>query len=162
MNTTAQEREHLRAALRGQRLPTLAIALDVPVTTLEMFINGRALLTPELMNAIAAIVRRQQNIPAPIPRNGMRLTSRALKCTLMLTPAELAALPDPGSSSRVVLEIAVGAQSYNVDIAAKSLRKTKATISENGPDNVACFIQGRLDGSTIVEAGLVAQVKQPK
>jgi hypothetical protein len=156
------EVESIRAALRGKRLPTLAAELDVPVTTLEMFVTDRANLAPTLMNAIAAILARQQNTPTPIPRNTMRLNARALKVTAMLSADELAALRDPGSNARTVLEIAVGGRTVTADIATKSVRKAKATINEHGAANVISFIQGKLVGDAIVEAGLVAQPRQHK
>jgi ribosomal protein S3 len=49
------------------------------------------------------------------------------------------------------------------DVAAKAIRKAKATIAEHGADGVALLVQGKLNGSNeVVEAGLVAQVKAPK
>jgi hypothetical protein len=102
-----------------------------------------------------------KSTPAPIPRmNTMKLSARSLKCTLVLDPGGLS---DPGSSStRVALEISFGGRSYTADIATKSLRKFRATIAEHGAANVVCLIQGKLDGNTITEAGIVAQVKLPR
>jgi hypothetical protein len=48
------------------------------------------------------------------------------------------------------------------DIATKSLRKAKATISANGTENVSVLVQGKLKGNEIVDCGLVAQAKTPK
>ena len=93
----------------------------------------------------------------------MRLTARALKVTLMLDAQELAALPEP-TSARIVLQIAIaGGRTVNADIAAKALRKAKATIAEAGVDGVVCIIQGKLLADGAIEgAGLVAQPKTPK
>lgn len=90
------------------------------------------------------------------------LTARALKCTLVLDAKELDALPRPADSvQRIVFQIAVtGGRNMTADISAKSIRKCKKVISENGVENVALLLQGKLtDGSVVHEAGLVAQVK---
>jgi hypothetical protein len=91
----------------------------------------------------------------------IRLTARSLKCTLVLNAAELAAQADP-VGTRVVLAVEVGGRTLAADIAAKSLRKAKATIAEHGADHVALILQGKLDGNAVMEAGLVAQPKTPK
>ena len=45
----------------------------------------------------------------------------------------------------------------------KSIMKAAATIAEHGPHMVAVILQGSLaTDNTLAEAGLVAQVKQPK
>jgi hypothetical protein len=92
----------------------------------------------------------------------IKLTARALKCTLILDPAELAALPDP-IGSRVTIQISVaGNRTVTADIAAKSLRKARAVIAEHGADKVALIVQGKLFGdNAVTEAGLVAQLKGP-
>jgi hypothetical protein len=46
---------------------------------------------------------------------------------------------------------------------AKSVRKAAATVAEHGPAMVAVILQGALMlDNTLADAGLVAQVKQPK
>ncbi len=51
----------------------------------------------------------------------------------------------------------------SADVAAKSLRRAQNAIVQHGSDGVACVLQGKLASSgKIIEAGLVAQVKQPK
>ena len=89
------------------------------------------------------------------------LNSRALKVTAVLDPAEVAALPDP-TTAGTVLRIQVAGRTITVDVAAKALRKAKATIAQHGPSEVAVLVQGKLVGETVLEAGLVAQVKGPK
>jgi hypothetical protein len=95
------------------------------------------------------------------------LTSRALKVTMVLDPTEVAGLPDP-TTARTVLRIQVGNnirlpdRIVSADVAAKALRKVKATIEQHGPSEVAVIVQGKLVGDSILEAGLVAQVKVPK
>ena len=75
----------------------------------------------------------------------MRLNARALKCTVVL---DAAGLVDPGSSARVVLQIAVaGGRTVTADVASKSVRKCKATIAEHGVDKTVLLIQGRLEGN---------------
>jgi hypothetical protein len=90
------------------------------------------------------------------------LTARAIKVTVPLDVAEVAALPAPDGVARTKLVINCEGKSFVVDIAMKSLRKAKSTISANGVENVFVMIQGRLKGKEVVEAGLVAQVKAPK
>ena len=91
----------------------------------------------------------------------IRLSARSLKCTLVLNAAELAAQADP-VGARVVLAVEVAGRTVTADIAAKALRKAKATIAEHGADQVALILQGKLDGNAVMEAGLVAQPKTPK
>jgi hypothetical protein len=91
------------------------------------------------------------------------LKARALKCTIVLDPTEVDAI-DPNIAPRVLLHIDVaGYTTVTADIAAKALRKVQTIIGEHGSDGVACVLQGKLIGNnTIGEAGLVAQIKQPK
>jgi hypothetical protein len=86
----------------------------------------------------------------------MKLNARALKVSAVLDPL---GLRDPGSASRVVLEIAVNGKTYTADVSSKSVRKARVTIAENGADDVALLVQGKLEGASIVEAGLVAQLR---
>ena len=89
----------------------------------------------------------------------LTLAARALKVTVPLDVAEVAALPDPGGQARSQLAITCEGKVYTADIATKSLRKAKSTISANGTENVFAMVQGKLKGSEIIECGLVAQVK---
>jgi len=90
----------------------------------------------------------------------VRLNAKALKVTMVLNPAEVAAVPAP-ATSRVKLSIDVDGRCVTADIASKSLRKAQATIAEHGADNVACIVQGKLKVNTVAEAGLVVQPKKP-
>ncbi len=83
------------------------------------------------------------------------LNARALKCTIVLDPAEIGGLQVP-TTARVTLRISAGGRTYTADVATKSLRKAQASIA--GAD-CAVFIQGKLVGDAITEAGLVAQAK---
>jgi hypothetical protein len=91
----------------------------------------------------------------------MKLNARSTKVSAVLDPSELT--EPPGGTPRVTLQIAVGGRVVTADIAAKSVRKARATVGEHGADKVTVFLQGRLDAdNTIAEAGLAAQVKLPR
>ena len=91
-----------------------------------------------------------------------RLTARALKVTVPLDAAEIAALPAPDGQARSRLAITCEGKIYTADIATKALRKAKATIAASGAENVFVMVQGKLRNNEIIECGLVAQVKTPK
>jgi hypothetical protein len=151
----------IRGALRQRHLPAVANQLDVTIPVLEAFASG-ANLAPGLLAGLAQLLAKcpaPQNIPAVPKGKIMRLTARAIKVTLVLDGKELA---DPGSPTRVTLQIVAGGRTVTADIAAKSVRKARALITEHGADQVAVLIQGKLDGSVVAEAGLVAQLKTPK
>jgi hypothetical protein len=92
----------------------------------------------------------------------LTLSARALKITIPLDAAEVAALPDPGGQARCQLAIACEGKVYTADIATKALRKAKGVIGANGAENVFVMVQGKLKGNEIIDCGLVAQVKTPK
>jgi hypothetical protein len=97
-----------------------------------------------------------ENMPA-------RLTARSLKCTLVLDPAELALLDVPNAQPRMTLRVKVPDRMVTADVAAKSVRKCKATIAEHGVQAVAVVLQGKLSiGDVLLEAGLTVQIKTPK
>jgi hypothetical protein len=96
------------------------------------------------------------------PMTQLTLTARALKVTVPLDPAELAALPVRGGQARSQLAVTCEGKVYTADIATKSLHKAKATIAASSVANVFAMVQGKLKGNEIAEAGLVAQVKTPK
>ena len=87
------------------------------------------------------------------------LNSRALKCTVVLDPAEVALLVAPEGKPRVVIDIRLPDRRVRVDVAAKSVRKVLSVIAEHGPDGVAVIVQGKLVADTLTEAGIVAQPK---
>jgi hypothetical protein len=90
------------------------------------------------------------------------LNTRALKCTVLLDPAEVEALVLVEGMPRVQLNVrtADGSRTVTADIAAKAVRKAQAVIAEHGTDGVAALLQGKLGpNDTLLEAGLVAQVK---
>jgi len=87
------------------------------------------------------------------------LNARALKCTVVLDPAEVAQIVAPDGKPRVVIGIRLPDRRVSVDLNAKSVRKTIAAISEYGPDGVAVVIQGKLVGDVLTDAGIAAQPK---
>jgi hypothetical protein len=87
------------------------------------------------------------------------LNARALKCTVVLDPAEVAQIVAPDGKPRVVIAIRLPDRRLSVDLAAKSVRRALVTIREHGPDGVSVIVQGKLVGDTIADAGLMAQPK---
>jgi hypothetical protein len=87
------------------------------------------------------------------------LNARALKCTVVLEPAEVAQLVAPDGKPRVVVAIRLPDRRVSAELNAKSARKAVAAVAEHGPDGVAVIIQGKLMGDTISEAGIVVQPK---
>lgn len=96
------------------------------------------------------------------------LDARALKATVMLDPAQVAAIVTVESQPRITLAIRVGdadkpaAAMIDASIAAKSLRRGQALIAQHGAAGVFAFLQGRLVGAVLQDAGLVVNVKQGK
>jgi hypothetical protein len=87
------------------------------------------------------------------------LNACAMKVTVVLDPAEAAQIAAPDGKPRVVIDIRLPDRRLTADLAAKSVRRALATISEHGPDGVAVIVQGKLVGDTIADAGLMAQPK---
>jgi hypothetical protein len=129
----------------------------------------RAWRAPVIASEIKPVYPEQVFRPKDKPKDTSRdtsmtrltLSARALKVTIPLDAAQVAALPDPGGQVRCQLAIACEGKVYTADIATKSLRKAKATIAANGVENVFAMVQGKLRNNEIVECGLVAQVKTP-
>jgi hypothetical protein len=91
------------------------------------------------------------------------LTARSLKCTVVLDPAEVVAIPVKDGLPRVLLRIRLPDRTVTADLAAKSVRRAQATIREHGEPGVAAIIQGKLvAGDVLQEAGLAVQPKAPK
>jgi hypothetical protein len=97
-----------------------------------------------------------------MPMTWLTVTARALKITVTLDAAEIAAMPVPDGQTRSQLAITCEGKVYTADIATKSWRKAKAVIAASGAENVFVLVQGKLKNNEIVEYGLVAQVKTPK
>jgi hypothetical protein len=87
------------------------------------------------------------------------LNARALKCTVVLDPAEVAQIVAADGKPRVVIGIRLPDRRVSADLNARSFRKALSAINEYGSDGVAVVIQGKLAGDAIIEAGIVAQPK---
>jgi hypothetical protein len=96
------------------------------------------------------------------PMTRLTVTARALKVTVPLDAAQIAALPTLDGQTRCQLAITCEGKVYTAEIATKSLRKAKGIIAASGVANVFVLVQGKLKGAEIVDCGLVAQVKTPK
>ena len=165
LSAMTNEIEHIRAALRGKRLQVLAAKLDVPTPALEQFVCGRASLAPKLLHGLSRILEssnpnpsRQQKHSCTRPEERHEVDRTRCEMTATLDPGGC----DPGNSARVALEIAVGGRTFTADVAAKSVRKCRATIAEHGAEKCVLLIQGRLEGNAIAKAGIVVQVKMPR
>ena len=87
------------------------------------------------------------------------LNARALKCTVVLDPAEVAQLVAPDGKPRVAIDIRLPDRRVSAELNAKSVRRALAVIAEHGPDGVSVIVQGKLAADSIAEAGIVAQPK---
>lgn len=91
------------------------------------------------------------------------VNARSLKCTVVLDPAEVAAIPVKDGLPRVLLRIRLPDRTVTADLNAKSVRRAQAAVREYGADGVAAIIQGKLvAGDVMQEAGLAVQPKTPK
>ena len=91
------------------------------------------------------------------------LNARSLKCTVVLDPAEVVAIPVTDGLPRLLLRIRLPDRTVTADLAAKSVRRAQAAIREHGEAGVAAVIQGKLVvGDVMQEAGLAVQPKIPK
>jgi hypothetical protein len=104
--------------------------------------------------------KKKENPMTRNPMTQLTVAARAMKITILLDAAAVAALPVFDGEARCQLIIGCEGKNYTSDIATKSLRKARATIVANGVENVFCMVQGKLKGNEIIEAGLVAQVKK--
>jgi hypothetical protein len=102
--------------------------------------------------------------PVPIERHGrLALTSRAVKVTLVLDPAQLHGVTLVDSTRPQPFVVTVGERQLTGTLNPKPLRRVLATIREHGPDKVAVILQGKLEaGDIVAEAGVSAMVKTPK
>ena len=66
--------------------------------------------------------------------NALLLGGRALKVTIVLDSAEVAALAVPDGQPRVTLRVNVGGRIVSAEVASKSLRKAIGPIRETGAD----------------------------
>jgi hypothetical protein len=88
------------------------------------------------------------------------LIAKSIKCTLVLSAAEILSIAVPEGQPRCSVRIAVAGRTVTADLNAKSVRRAIANIRQAGPDNVACILQGRLDANNaLLDAGLAIQLK---
>jgi hypothetical protein len=94
--------------------------------------------------------------------NGTTLQAKAFKLTAVIEAATVASLNIPNGQPRLSLRIAAAGRTLKVDLAAKSLRKVQAALTEAGPDGLTVIVQGKLEGDKLLEAGIAAQPRTPK
>ena len=90
------------------------------------------------------------------------LTTRALKCTVLLDPGEVEALVLVEGMPRVQLNVrtADGSRTVIADIAAKAVRKAQAVIAEHGTDGVAaCYRENSAWATCCSRPGWCARLK---
>lgn len=100
---------------------------------------------------------------APAPKAGtVTLPAKAIKVSVVLDPATLAAIELPPGAPAPPFVIATPGRRIEAQVSAKTLRKALTAIAEHGPEQVAVILQGKLaTGDTIAEAGLATTVKGP-
>jgi hypothetical protein len=91
----------------------------------------------------------------------LNLQARAIKATLVLDPVALAGVTVPNGQAKYSLHITVAGRTIAAELNAKSLRRCVAAIDAAGPENVAVVLSGKLEGNTLIEAGIAAQPKAP-
>ncbi len=95
------------------------------------------------------------------------ITAKTVKVTLVVNPAEIAALSVPNGTSITQVCVEVAGRQITVALNAKKLRKVISTINEFG-DSAVVILQGKLeqDPSTkadiLAEAGLTVQQRVAK
>jgi hypothetical protein len=90
------------------------------------------------------------------------LHAGALKVTVVLNPAEVAAVPVVDGVPRVTVTINAAGRQLAATVSMKSLRKAQKVIRDLGAESVAVILQGKLEAGSIIEAGLTVQPKQPR
>ena len=68
----------------------------------------------------------------------------------------------PNGQAKFAVMIRVAGRTLTADLNAKSLRRAVTAVNATEPSTIAVVIQGRLEGDSILEAGIVAQAKTPK
>ena len=68
----------------------------------------------------------------------------------------------PNGQAKFAVKIRVAGRTLTADLNAKSLRRAVTAVNAAEPGTIAVVIQGRLEGDSILEAGIVAQAKTPK
>jgi phage tail sheath gpL-like len=82
------------------------------------------------------------------------LTARALKIIAVLDPADVTALPDPGTAARVTLTVETdGNAPVTASVTARAIRKAQVDIGANVAGSIV-HLTGKLVGTVITEAAL--------
>ena len=122
-----------------------------------------AVQTNDAYMGLADLVMSDQIDPATRSLTVLHTTARSLKTTLVLDASSFIGLQVPNGIPKFDIAVEVAGRTVTASVNAKSVRKAAATVAEHGPDMVAVILQGSLAmDNTLAEAGLVAQVKQPK
>jgi len=101
--------------------------------------------------------------PILIERHGrLALTSRALKVTLVVDPAQLAGVELANGAAPQPFVVAVAGRKLVGQLNPKTLRKVLAMVREHGSEAVAVILQGQLADDAITEAGITAQLRTPR
>ena len=90
----------------------------------------------------------------------LQFTAKAIKATLVLNAAEVAATDVVGDTA--VFTIAVGDQKVTGKFNAKTFRRVVALVRDHGADAVAVVAQGKLVNGRLEEAGITGQLRTPK
>ena len=90
----------------------------------------------------------------------LQLTAKAIKATLVINAAEVAATNVIGDTA--IFTIAVGDQKVTGKFNAKTFRRVATLVREHGADNVAVIAQGKLVNGTLEEAGITGQLRTLK
>jgi phage terminase large subunit-like protein len=90
----------------------------------------------------------------------LQFTAKAIKATLVLNAAEVAATDVVGDTA--FFTIAVGDQKVTGKFNAKTFRRVVALVREHGADAVAVVAQGKLVNGRLEEAGITGQLRTPK
>jgi hypothetical protein len=88
--------------------------------------------------------------------------AKSIKATVVLETSDIVQLKVPNGVSRVLLRVEVAGRALTADVNAKSVRKCIAAIEAAGSDVANVVLQGRLEGDTLVEAGIAATSMTPK
>jgi phage terminase large subunit-like protein len=91
----------------------------------------------------------------------LQFTAKAIKATLVLNAAEVAATDVVGDTAFFTIAVG-GDQKITGKFNAKTFRRVVALVREHGADAVAVVAQGKLVNGKLEEAGITGQLRTPK
>jgi hypothetical protein len=91
--------------------------------------------------------------------SALKLTAKAIKATLVVSPDQLAEFTAPAGNAPVPFVIQVGEHRVTGTFNAKSLRRACAMAAEG--IGKAVIVQGTLEGDTLDAAGISVSVPPP-